>query len=159
MPRETTTLDLVLAPRAGAAGGSRWLYENLRAAILEGRLRPGVRLPSTRDLGRQYGFARGTIVRAFEQLASEGYVEGTVGSGTYVSRTLPEDLLRVPASSTAVRRSSGVSHSVSKLARELTAFPVTENRPSRAFRSHVPALDLFPTPLWAKVAAGRMQRL
>ena len=56
---------------------------------------PGARLPSTRDLASQYGLARGTIVNAFEQLKSEGYVEGSVGSGTYVSKVLPEKLLHV----------------------------------------------------------------
>ena len=57
---------------------------------------PERRLPATRDLARQYGLARGTIVNAFEQLKSEGYVEGSVGSGTYVNKILPDELLQVP---------------------------------------------------------------
>src|SRR6202453_131492 len=80
---------------------SRWLSESLRAAILEGRIRPGIRLPATRDLARQYALARGTVVNAFEQLKSEGYIEGSVGSGTYVNKILPDELLQAPRSESA----------------------------------------------------------
>src|SRR5690242_16628940 len=73
----------------------RWLYAALRGEILEGRLRPGTRLPATRDLATRYELSRGTVVTAFEQLRAEGYVEGKVGSGTRVSSVLPDDLLNV----------------------------------------------------------------
>ena len=96
MAKRATAFELVLPlPDAGRLA-HRWLYDALRTEILEGRLRPGARLPATRDLARQYGLARGTIVNAFEQLKSEGYVEGSVGSGTYVSKVLPDQLLQVP---------------------------------------------------------------
>jgi GntR family transcriptional regulator/MocR family aminotransferase len=83
--KRATVFELVLPLRDSGMSANRWLYEALRARILEGGLRPGARLPATRDLARQYGLARGTIVNAFEQLKSEGYVDGSVGSGTYVS--------------------------------------------------------------------------
>jgi GntR family transcriptional regulator/MocR family aminotransferase len=132
----------------------------LRARILEGGLRPGARLPATRDLARQYGLARGTIVNAYEQLKSEGYVDGSVGSGTYVSRILPDELLQVP-------RENGTGRSaprkrrrrVSDYAGRLCLFPNLEIRPSRAFRANLPALDLFPMTLWAQVAARRLRRV
>ena len=76
MPKHTTTLPLSLpAPRSGTPL-YHWFYEELRSAILEGRLKPGARLPATRDLARQYGLSRATVVTAFEQLKSEGYVQG-----------------------------------------------------------------------------------
>jgi DNA-binding transcriptional MocR family regulator len=74
MPKRTTTFELMLPPRDPGAPAYRWLYAALRAEILAGRLRPGARLPGTRDLARQYGLSRGTIVNAFEQLRSEGYL-------------------------------------------------------------------------------------
>src|SRR5271163_4677178 len=96
MAKKSSTLTLNLRePKAGVPL-YRWLYDELRAAILSGHLRPGARLPATRDLAGQYGLSRPTIVLAFEQLRSEGYVEGKVGSGTYVSQTLPEELLQAP---------------------------------------------------------------
>src|SRR6202521_1981428 len=95
MPKRTTPLPLMLPPREPGTPAIRWLCAAVRAAILEGRLRPGARLPATRDLARHYGLSRGTIVSAFEQLASEGYVEARVGSGTRVTALLPDRLLAV----------------------------------------------------------------
>src|SRR3981189_2938784 len=86
---------LLLPPREAGAPALHWLYAALRADILAGRLRPGSRLPATRDLADQYGLSRGTVVSAFEELKSEGYLHGSAGSGTYVSSLLPETLLQV----------------------------------------------------------------
>ena len=63
------TGDFVIAfqARAAARPAYRQLYAALRTAILDGRLRPGVRLPSTRDLAKRYRLSRGTIIAAFEQ--------------------------------------------------------------------------------------------
>jgi GntR family transcriptional regulator/MocR family aminotransferase len=107
MAKRATAFELVLPlPDAGSLA-HRWLYDALRTEILEGRLRPGGRLPATRDLAGQYGLARGTIVNAFEQLKSEGYVEGSVGSGTYVSKVLPDQLLQ-PRQNGAPRVTAGI---------------------------------------------------
>jgi len=160
MVKRATVFELVLPLRDSGISANRWLYGALRAEILEGRLRPGARLPATRDLARQYGLARGTIVNAFEQLKSEGYVDGSVGSGTYVSKILPDELLQVPQEdgpglpAQRKRRSK-----VSDYAGRVHLFPNLEVRPSRAFRANIPALDLFPTTLWAKVAARRLRRV
>jgi GntR family transcriptional regulator/MocR family aminotransferase len=159
MARRTNTLELMLPLRNPGVPAYRWLYEALRTEILEGRMRPGARLPGTRDLGDQYGLSRGTIVSAFEELKSEGYLEGSVGSGTYVSKTLPDELLQVPRAVDA--QPSGQPkrrRKVSVFSARATPFPVLEIRPSRAFRPNLPALDLFPTTLWAKVTARRLQR-
>src|SRR5262249_27226018 len=59
----------------------RQLYAQLRAAILTGRLGPGQRLPSTRGLAEQVGLARNTVARAYDDLLSEGYLEGRAGAG------------------------------------------------------------------------------
>src|SRR5215475_4785208 len=66
----------------------RQLYEGYRAAMLDGRLRPGQRLPSTRMLARDLQVSRIPVVTAFEQLAAEGYVECRVGAGSFVSAAL-----------------------------------------------------------------------
>jgi GntR family transcriptional regulator/MocR family aminotransferase len=160
MPKRTTTFELMLPPRDPGAPAHRWLYAALRAEILEGRLRPGARLPGTRDLANQYGLSRGTIVNAFEQLRSEGYLEGSVGSGTYVSKVLPDDLLHVPREAGAQPRPAGKPRrELSDFGRRIKLFPVLEIRPSRAFRVNVPALDLFPIALWAQLAARRFRRI
>jgi GntR family transcriptional regulator / MocR family aminotransferase len=157
MPRKTTSLPLSLpAPSAGSSL-YRWLYEQLRGAILDGRLQPGARLPATRDLAEAYGLSRTTIVAAFEQLRSEGYVEGRVGSGTYVAEVLPEDLLTVRGG----REEGRLPHrriGLSQYAKRLTPFRTAQEYPVRAFRTNQPALDLFPTTVWAQVAASRLRR-
>lgn len=61
------------------------LHEQLRASILEGRLRPGLRLPSSRDLARSLGVARITVVAAYERLQAEGYAVARRGTGTFVA--------------------------------------------------------------------------
>src|SRR5689334_6562706 len=69
------------------------LYDALRAAILDQHLRPGVKLPSTREMCSQLSVSRNTVLEAFARLRAEGYVEGRVGSGTYVTQDLPDTLL------------------------------------------------------------------
>jgi GntR family transcriptional regulator/MocR family aminotransferase len=63
----------------------RQVFSGLREAIVSGALKPGDRLPSTRDLAEQLGVSRTIVLLAFEQLLAEGYVEGRHGSGTYVA--------------------------------------------------------------------------
>jgi len=158
MAREVTAFSLSLPAPPARGNLYRWLYAELRGAILDGRLRPGSRLPATRDLASAYRLSRSTIVTAFEQLKSEGYVEGRSGSGTYVSEVLPEHLLDVrgpkPEKRLPHRRIA-----LSAYARRLQPFRGTAVRPMRAFRPNQPALDLFPTDLWAQVAARRLRRV
>jgi len=72
----------------------RQIYDAIRSAILSGRLRSGEKLPSTRALSKSLGIARATVTMSFDSLLSEGYIEAAVGAGTFVSRSLPEDLMR-----------------------------------------------------------------
>lgn len=156
--KRKTSFERALQPRDSETAAYVWLYESLRAEILEGRMRPGTRLPGTRDFANQYSLSRGTIVRAFEQLKSEGYLEGRVGSGTYVSKILPEEWFQMrdhyPAEPTGLPKHR---RRISDYARRLRLFPGYEPRPMRAFRANLPALDLFPTALWAQLANRRFK--
>src|ERR1700755_1710773 len=93
MSKEETFQDLSLDPPSGKHDLWRWLYTELRNAILDGRLKPGARMPSTRSLGTQYSLSRGTVVEAFDQLHAEGYTRTEVGSGTYVASGVPDGLM------------------------------------------------------------------
>ncbi len=93
MSKEETFQDLSLNPPSGKQELWRWLYTELRGAILDGRLKPGARMPSTRSLGMQYSLSRGTVVAAFDQLQAEGYTRTEVGSGTYVASGVPDGFL------------------------------------------------------------------
>jgi GntR family transcriptional regulator/MocR family aminotransferase len=160
MTKKTATYELTLPQRNPELPAYQWLYEAVRSDILGGRLRPGTRLPATRNLAAQYGLARGTIVNAFDQLASEGYVEGSVGSGTYVSKVLPEKLLQVASGPAAPPRLQPKRRpELSHYGRRAKLFGGYENRPTRAFRSNLPALNLFPTILWAKITNRCLRRI
>lgn len=158
MAKETSALPLNLREPAGGIPLYRWFYEGLRAGILEGHLKPGTRLPATRDLAREYRLSRATIVAAFEQLKAEGYVEGRTGSGTYVSQVLPDELLQV-ARTEGKAAPDRRRIALSAYAGRLKPLPVSESKTTRAFRANRPALDAFPTTLWAQVAARRLRRV
>jgi GntR family transcriptional regulator/MocR family aminotransferase len=60
------------------------LVSALRAAIGDGRLGPGARLPSSRELAAELGVSRGLVVSAYEQLVAEGRLVARRGAGTVV---------------------------------------------------------------------------
>src|SRR5579863_1557789 len=66
------------------------VYEAYRGAILRGELAPGQKIPSSRELASEIQVSRFPVLHAYAQLLAEGYFESQVGSGTYVSTTLPE---------------------------------------------------------------------
>jgi len=160
MPKTETFQDLPLCTSAKGQERWRWLYTELRAAILDGRLRPGGRLPSTRSLADQYGISRGTVITAFDQLRAEGYTQTEVGSGTYVASGLPENFL----SATRNRWSPDLPPSkatLSRRAREMLKNVEVLPAPhsvGKAFRAYEPAIDLFPVELWARTASRVIRR-
>src|ERR687894_705328 len=85
MPKTVSSFELTLSSRPPRQTLTDWLYAELRGSILDGRLRPGTRLPASRDFARQYSLSRGTVVVVFERLQSEGYLSSRVGAGTWVS--------------------------------------------------------------------------
>ncbi len=83
-------MDLPLSlDRQSSVPLQRQLTDQLRAAILDGRLPAGTRLSSTRSLAESAGVSRNVAVAAYDELYAEGYVEGRHGSGTFVTIDLP----------------------------------------------------------------------
>jgi GntR family transcriptional regulator / MocR family aminotransferase len=136
------------------------LYRGLRGAMLDGRLPAGVRLPSTRTLAAELGLSRNCVLMAFDQLMAEGYVLGRVGSGTFVSRTLPDTALTawtapaaVPAASRPLRFST---HARRVLAMSRLPPPAPAGRGLRYdFRYGLPAVEHFPHETWRRLLARR----
>ena len=92
-PKASTSLLIRLDPR-NRGGLQRQIYASIRRAILDGVVRPGTRLPSSRALADDLGVSRTTTLLAVEQLQAEGYLTGRRGSGTFVAAELPDDLIR-----------------------------------------------------------------
>src|SRR5215470_17592738 len=122
----------------------RQLYDGYRDAIVDGRLRPGQRLPSTRTLASELGVSRMPVVLAFEQLVAEGYLQSRVGAGSYVSTTLraPAAAPGPPGTATARGR-----RRIPRDTLPVSAEPWLDS--SGAFRVAQPALDEFPIRVWA----------
>ena len=78
-------LLLALDRGRGAEPLRSQLENRLREAIRSGRLRPGERLPSSRELARALGTSRGLVQECYGQLQAEGYLSTRVGSATTVA--------------------------------------------------------------------------
>ena len=77
-------IKLDLKPR-GSRETSRTLHQELRAAILDGRLAAGAKLPATRKSAAFFGVSRNTAVEVYERLVTEGLAVTRQGAGTYVA--------------------------------------------------------------------------
>ncbi|GBG03061.1 transcriptional regulator [Azospira sp. I13] len=161
--RRAQELELGLAPRPAGTTLQRWLYDELRAAILSGRIAAGRRLPSSRDLARQQGVSRGTVLSVYEQLMAEGYLASTTGSGTVVVDALR--LQGAPARPVVPALPGGRHLSppsppspLSRLSRQGrrladSPFPLYESSLTAVpFRPNQPDLAAFPWAVWNKLS-------
>ncbi|MBV9669587.1 MAG: PLP-dependent aminotransferase family protein [Acidobacteriales bacterium] len=124
----------------------RQLYEGLRRAIADGKLSGDDELPSTRELARELGVARNTVITAYEMLLAEGYVTSRGGAGTFVAKNAADTAAQKPAASVEPRPLSGMADMfrVSRLATP-TGF-------TRSFRPSSPSIDAFPYGTWSQTA-------
>ncbi|WP_235580890.1 PLP-dependent aminotransferase family protein [Pseudorhodoferax sp. Leaf265] len=119
--------------RAAPTALTEQIAAGLRSAIEQGRLAPGARLPSWRDLASQLGVARGTVRAAYETLIDAGLVQALGAAGTHVARRVPvrpqDDLpaTAAPSPLPGLVRGNGV------------------------FQMGVPAQDGIPAKLWSRL--------
>jgi GntR family transcriptional regulator/MocR family aminotransferase len=131
----------------------RRVYARFASAILEGHLRPGNRLPSSRELARTLQVGRNTVMWALEQLTVEGFVEARRGAGRFVSYPL-----RAHGSDGGAvrgrRRSGAPAIRIAKRASHFTAIPTSLSTPQRLvpFRMNMPAVDAFPVATWGRIS-------
>jgi len=152
-------LAITLPPR-GSGAVMRVLHHELRGAIIDGRLKPGLRLPSTRILADSWGVSRNTVMGAYDLLLSEGYLFARHGAGTYVAEVLPvrAERPRVPEEPGKApdRRLSEFWQSPPPYLMKSWA----PNAPSRMlFRLGVPDTASFPYHIWRRLLARSLRSL
>ncbi len=151
MPKAISSFELTLENRPQQQTLTGWLYAQLRLAIIDGRLRPGTRLPASRDFARQYGLSRGTVVSVFERLQAEGYVSCRVGSGTRVNRMESVNPVRTTNSTPPAY----IHRVISDYARPKPWIGLIAKEGVRPFCMRDPAIAEFPAELWGRIAARR----
>jgi GntR family transcriptional regulator/MocR family aminotransferase len=131
------------------------VYRTIVEAIRGGALAPGTRLPSARQLAAEWGYARGAIDEAFEQLQAEGLLERHTGDGSYVAATAP---LPGAPEAPAYRALSAAAQRV------LTRFSAYMGKPQRVDAPTVslvsqplfpraPLIEHFPLDAWRRLLA------
>lgn len=135
--------------RTGAVSLYRQLYDQLRGAILVGRLPAGTRIPASRAMAAQLGIARNTVLAAVEQLAAEGFLDARRGAGTVVAGGLSPELTRAaraPANAKRrVHRLSASGAALAGIARDASGATPMPFLPS------IPDLKSFPHDIWARL--------
>jgi GntR family transcriptional regulator/MocR family aminotransferase len=137
--------DWRLDRAAGTPPLFRQIYVQARVAILSGALPPGTKLPSSRAMATKLGVARASVVLAYEQLLTEGYIVARAGSGTFVSTDLSEFL------SAPKRRSRTPSNSIR------SAQPVVEFERAQSHSEGLPfntgrtLIDARTAEVWRKL--------
>lgn len=129
-------IETLLAPHLDTASSTplaRQLMALLQDAILDAQLRPGDRLPASRDLATRLAVSRNTVLAAYDHLIAEGYLESRRGAGTYVCTDLPDGYLKMPPPTATP--------------------PAAKVGPPRPL-SGMPALDEFPFQLWARISGS-----
>ncbi len=126
------------------------LYLALRQAILARGILPGTRLPPSRALAVELGVGRNTVTKAYDQLAVEGYLEGRVGSGTYVSDALPGAVVRPEVPRRAAPRSDML---LSRRGTEVSRLTNSSRIQHGAFMPGIPDVEHFPFHVWRRLVA------
>ncbi len=130
----------------------------LRRAILSGNLGAGARVPSSRLLANDLKISRHTVERAFDQLVADGYLTRRRGSGTFVSRTIPERE-RPPSTRKAAPIQRNESPRLSERGAIIASYPGHRSATiGVAFTPSIPALDLFPRQVWARLLGRAVAR-
>jgi len=119
--------------RTAKASLQNQLLQALRDLVHAGRLLPGARLPSSRNLAQELAVSRVTTTAVYEQLIAEGYLEGQQRLGVFVASDLPNVPIRT-------------NLALQNVAEE----PLAANAPLPVFSVGYPDLAAFPYRNWTR---------
>ena len=154
-------VPVIRIDRDAAVALHRQIYDAIRMAISEGRLRPGQQIPSSRLLAMELEVSRVPVLNAYAQLLAEGYLTAQIGSGTVVSSDLPD---RFTSSAPMLTKGGAAAHEGSRKVAQRTAtlpsylmMPWTRNW--GAFGVGQVAADSFPVQTWSNIVARRSKNM
>src|ERR1700741_503587 len=142
----------------------RILYEAVRRAILSQQLIPGARLPSNRELARDLGISRNTVLSTFEALLAEGYIVARTGSGTFVAHAAaapPKGRGRRPATDVGRAASPPVRSPPEELSRRglrLARFQGGRRLEILPMCSPEADFTLFPMKQWQRLQSRQLRQ-
>jgi len=145
--------QMIAIDRKSSTPLHKQIYDAYRVAVVDGILRPGHRVPSSRELAAELAVSRFPVVNAYAQLLAEGYFKSRAGSGTVVSNLLPERVAPSRQSSDRLQLRSGPL----TIAKNMATLPPFR-KPSwlqgrGAFRVGQIAAEEFPLKLWSSLVA------
>jgi GntR family transcriptional regulator/MocR family aminotransferase len=141
-------LHISLVDRSDLSGE---IYRQLRQAILDGRLRPGERLPPSRQLSQSLRVSRTTVTTAYEGLIGQGFLTAQVGVGTFVN-----DRLVLPIRPERERQASSPLRP--RALWDSIPLPTAFSRPAQFdFRTGLPDASLFPFETWRRLMARELR--
>lgn len=130
------------------------LHSQLRAAILDGRLQPGLRLPPTRVLAARYGIGRNTAIAAYDLLLGEGHIVSRRGAGTYIADMRTKARKREPT------EFKDRAEWINPFWRSVTPRVGSWTQPPRFdFGPGIPDVGGFPLAIWRKLYARTLRSL
>lgn len=143
-------IQLTISGRRDLAGQ---LYQQLRAAIVDGRLAAGARVPSSRDLASQLGVSRKTTLEVFERLGAEGFLVGRQGDGTFVA----EGFTAMPSRARTRGSLSPKAAKVWQRMPAMLAMPRAGERLRYDYLGGVTDKSLFHADVWRKCIAHALR--
>src|ERR1700690_3504311 len=153
-------LPIIAVDRKAPKALHRQIYDAYRTAIVDGSLRPGQRMPSSRALASEIRVSRFPVLNAYAQLLAEGYFESRVGAGTVVSSSLPDQL---PSSAPSGARLATTRSGPRPVASRSSILPSRGGSPWLrgwgAFGVGQVAVDQFPLHVWSSLVARRCRNM
>ncbi len=138
----------------------RQIYDGFRAKIIGRILQAGQQIPSTRALAAELGISRIPVLDAYSQLLAEGYFESRVGTGTFVSASLPEQMTCCDDPDVQSGEAQPGPRVISRASQLLAGGDSTPwTYGAGAFRVGQMAFDHFPFKVWSNLVTRHARKV
>jgi GntR family transcriptional regulator/MocR family aminotransferase len=145
-------IPLITVDRTDSKPLHRQIYDGYRSAIMSHQLRAGQRVPSSRVLTAELQISRSPVLNSYAQLLDEGYFESRIGVGTFISRSLPEQMT---VCQPRTQRVASPFNTQRRMSSNVDRLPAATGgawaRGRGAFSVSQLAFDHFPLQVWSSL--------